>query len=144
MKITKEKVVYFLSLNFVSFIFLLPVFLITLGDGCFICEEIVDSCFFCKLSFYFDILIISFIFSLIAFFNVFLKRQKYGFFKISFLISIYSAIFAIFVNLDLVGLFYLFDKLEIILFLTFLFLISFVFNLITLKITDPLRRKIKW
>ncbi len=135
MKITKEKIIYFLSLNIISILFIFLIFLYN-------CQLRV-----CPPDNH-DIYLLEFLFfalpaSLVAFIYNKVKKDKYNIFicSVLVLIPIYLLFSIIFV--DILNS----EKIFIIDFIIYFFkvwLFLYMFSLIVLKITDPLRRKIKW
>jgi hypothetical protein len=149
MKITKEKVVYFLSLNsFPLFLFLWSFLVLSILDFIFAekSEELWYIYFFQNIDFLFifetitPMFIIVFPLSIIYFIYAIIKKDKYNFLSASFFVSlIFSFLLIILDSLDMVYSFtdFLFALLNC-------FLLVFVLSFIILGFTEKLRRKINW
>lgn len=142
MKITKEKVIYFLSLNIVP---LFIVFIFTYYPCYFAINDYLKSkmCLLIFPSLFFSEIFI-FLASIRSFFYAKQKRENYNIFSCSlhasFMILLLLLIFSVFlVFLTDVSL-----SFEFGVFLLEVFVFVFIFALVILKITDPLRKKIVW
>ncbi len=130
MKITKEKVIYFLSLNLAPYIFIIPFYLLVAGLN------------HPKTIFGFHFII--FPASIIAFIYAFYKKSDYNIF-IGAVFALMPALFFVmitFLAVDFGVSFY--DILAGVYVFVISFPIVFIFSLIVLAITNPLRKKIKW
>lgn len=143
MKITKEKIVYFLSLNFISFGFCFALFVIGLlwlfgADEGTIFYYIKTMGFKVSLLFFSLILLAS----IIVFLYFYIKKESYNIFMSAFfsLIPLFVFLFYIFIT-EFLGDY--FEASVIFGIFTILFF-GYVFSLIVLKITEPLRKKIVW
>ncbi|MCK4636087.1 MAG: hypothetical protein KAT32_04455 [Candidatus Moranbacteria bacterium] len=131
MKITKEKVVYFLSLNLVPYLFVIPYYLLILGLN------------HPKTIFGFHYII--FFASTIAFIYSFYKKNNYNIFMSALFSSVPALFFIIFLIIySDIACYTINDILAITYVLTISLPLLFILSLIILAVTNPLRKKIKW
>lgn len=140
MKITKEKIVYFLSLNLTPILLSIPfLILIFFLDN----ELYVSEKYWNILPIMVLVIFFSFISSLTALLYTFLKRNKYDMFICSLIVGIVNFIVLgiIITWLDVSSSFSLLGFLFFVIFMISLLSIPY---LIILKLTDKYRKKIKW